>query len=254
LRNRPHRGRLRAAYAAAALSISFAVPAAAQAQFGDAPLRSGASGHDVRVLQSWLTHLGFTTHVDGAFGRGTTRSVRRYERKYRLRLDGVVSRGQIRHMRRQLGQAGGVKEKVQVQAPTGKATLSPDGRTAIAPADAPETVKAVIRAANRITQEPYKYGGGHASFADNGYDCSGAVSYALNGGGLIKRPMDSGELMGYGQAGAGTWITVYAHGGHAYIVIAGLRFDTSGSGEKGPRWRSERRAGSGYTVRHPQGL
>jgi hypothetical protein len=156
-------------------------------------------------------------------------------------------------------QARGIRERVERPAPSTlaaapTATLAPDGRTAIAPAGAPPAVVAAIAAANRITSRPYRYGGGHARVEDSGYDCSGAVSYALIGARLLSSPLPSGPLMHYGDAGPGRWITVYAHGGHAYVVIAGLRFDTSGRGESGPRWRAERRSGDGYTVRHPPGL
>jgi hypothetical protein len=111
-----------------------------------------------------------------------------------------------------------------------------------------------IAAANRITRKPYRYGGGHGSFSDSGYDCSGAVSYALHGAGLLRTPHDSTGFESYGRSGPGAWITVYANSGHAYAVIAGLRFDTSGRGENGPRWRPEPRSGRGYVVRHPAGL
>ena len=113
---------------------------------------------------------------------------------------------------------------------------------------------AAIAAANRITRKPYRYGGGHGRFEDSGYDCSGAVSYVLHAAGVLGRTRDSSGFMRYGAAGPGRWITVYAHGGHAYVVVAGLRFDTSGRGEKGPRWRPEPRTGRGYTVRHPARL
>jgi hypothetical protein len=112
----------------------------------------------------------------------------------------------------------------------------------------------MIAAANRITRKPYRYGGGHGNFEDSGYDCSGAVSYALHGAGLISRPMDSNDLARWGDAGRGQWVTIYANSGHAYVIVAGLRFDTSGPGESGPRWRSQSRSSSGYTARHPRGL
>ena len=127
-------------------------------------------------------------------------------------------------------------------------------RTAVAPAGAPAAVRAAIAGANRITDKPYRYGGGHARFSDSGYDCSGAVSYALRAARLLASPLASSGLMRFGRAGRGRWISVYAHGGHAFVVIAGLRFDTSGNGESGPRWRREGRSGRGYTVRHPAGL
>jgi cell wall-associated NlpC family hydrolase len=140
-------------------------------------------------------------------------------------------------------------------APPGKAILV--GGRAVPPADAPPAVKRVIAAANKIRTKPYVYGGGHARWWDRGYDCSGAVSFALRGAGLIDTPMPSGSLAGWGSAGKGRWITVYANGGHAYAVIAGLRWDTAGSASgTGPRWyKSTRAAASGpFTARHPEGF
>src|ERR671921_142672 len=116
--------------------------------------------------------------------------------------------------------------------PPGKAMLV-NGR-AIPPANAPAAVKQVIAAANKIRTKPYVYGGGHGRWWDSGYDCSGAVSFALHGGSLIDTPMPSGSLAGRGKAGKGKWITVYANGGHAYAIIAGLRWDTAG-GANGTR-------------------
>ena len=131
--------------------------------------------------------------------------------------------------------------------------------TAVAPAGAPPAVVAAIAAANRITRKPYRYGGGHGRFEDSGYDCSGAVSYVLHGAGLLKRTRDSSGLMRYGEPGAGRWITVYAHGGHAYVVVAGLLFDTSmrdpdapGPGT-GPRWSRTLRTSDAFVARHPRG-
>ena len=138
--------------------------------------------------------------------------------------------------------------------PTASAAMNTDRRTAMAPLGAPQQVLDAIAAANRITRKPYKWGGGHGRWRDSGYDCSGTVSYVLHAAGLLERARDSTGLMSYGDRGKGAWITVYAHGGHAYMVIAGLRFDTSGRGEEGPRWRPERRSGRGYVKRHPAGL
>lgn len=140
-------------------------------------------------------------------------------------------------------------------APPGKAILV-NGR-AVPPADAPPAVKRVIAAANKIRTKPYIYGGGHARWWDAGYDCSGAVSFALRGANLIDTPMPSGSLAGWGSPGKGRWITVYANGGHAYAVIAGLRWDTAGSARgTGPRWyKSTKAAASGpFTARHPEGF
>jgi hypothetical protein len=139
-------------------------------------------------------------------------------------------------------------------ASAGEATISADGRTAVAPADAPARVQKAVAAANRITRKPYRYGGGHGRFRDSGYDCSGAVSYVLHGAGLLRRSRDSTGLMSWRRRGRGRWITVYSNRGHAYVIIAGLRFDTSGRGESGPRWRPEHRSPRRYVARHARGL
>ena len=126
---------------------------------------------------------------------------------------------------------------------------------AVAPAGAPLVVKAVIDAANNINDKPYLWGGGHGSFEDSGYDCSGAVSYALNGGGLIDSPLDSSGFLAWGSPGEGSWITIYTYSGHMYMLVAGLRFDTGGpGGGNGPRWSSVMRETSGFTARHPDGF
>ncbi|MBI4898573.1 MAG: hypothetical protein HY827_09460 [Actinobacteria bacterium] len=135
-----------------------------------------------------------------------------------------------------------------------RASIAADGRTAIAPAGAPLEVQQAIWAANKITTKPYVYGGGHRRWTDRGYDCSGTVSFALHGGNLLDSPLDSSSFMKWGDAGPGAWITIYTNRGHAYAVIAGLRLDTSGPGERGPRWRSAERDGKGFRVRHPVGL
>jgi len=129
---------------------------------------------------------------------------------------------------------------------------------AAAPMSAPVAVQQAIWAANQIVGLRYVYGGGHASFVAAGYDCSGTVSFALHGGGLLSTPMDSSEMMAWGSHGLGRWITVFSNPGHAYVDIAGLRLDTSAaddpSNQQGPRWRPLRAANGGYTVRHPLGF
>jgi hypothetical protein len=148
-------------------------------------------------------------------------------------------------------------------------TMSPEGIRTCAPVTpaalvlgvaappemAPPAVKAAISAANRIRTRPYIWGGGHARWWMPGYDCSGAVSYALHGAGLIDTPMDSGEMMSWGVPGKGRWITVYANPGHAFAVIDGIRWDTAGdeAAETGPRWHPEMVSTAGYVVRHPAG-
>lgn len=134
------------------------------------------------------------------------------------------------------------------------AKLRANGRTAVAPKSAPAPVKRMIKAANSLTRKPYKWGGGHTAWKSSGYDCSGAVSFVLNAGGLLDVPMVSGGLAKWGKSGKGRWVQVYAHKNHVFMVIAGLRFDTSGMGERGPRWRTEARGTKGFRLRHPAGL
>jgi hypothetical protein len=150
--------------------------------------------------------------------------------------------------------------------PGTKAKLMPDG-SAAAPADAPVEVQQAIWAANTIQDKPYKYGGGHGKVEDNGYDCSGTVSYALIHGGLLKSPLDSRSFFRFGKRGKGQWITIFTNSGHAFAVIAGLRLDTSSYAtravnkrkyskalERGPRWRPTKRPGKGFRKRHPVGF
>jgi hypothetical protein len=140
-------------------------------------------------------------------------------------------------------------------APTGKprkAKLNRKTGIAIPPPGAPAAVVAAINAGNAIHGRPYVWGGGHGSFESRGYDCSGAVSYVLHAAGMLASPLPSGPLMSWGQPGKGRWISVMANGGHAYAVIAGIRWDTSsyGSGGSGPRWRATKRRPHGFAVRH----
>jgi peptidoglycan hydrolase-like protein with peptidoglycan-binding domain len=239
------------------VTATVAMPATALARFGDTTLSTGSSGHDVRVLQSWLDKMGFHTGIDGNFGRHTRWSLRRFEQARGLQVNGVMSPDDARAMRSAMAakfSANGSDEIPPATTPGSKATMASDGLHAVAPTDAPPEVQAAIAAANKIVGRPYKYGGGHGQWEDSGYDCSGLVSYALHGAGLLDRPMSSGEFAGWGVSGKGTWITVYGNGGHAYATIAGLRLDTSGSGGKGPRWHTDQRSGAGYDVRHWRGL
>ena len=153
--------------------------------------------------------------------------------------------------------------------PPAKRAKIVDG-VAIPPVGAPARVKNAIAAANRIIRKPYVYGGGHSLYKgsgsrtalDRGYDCSGTISFALYGGRFLTSPLDSSSFMGWGQRGQGRWITVYTNPGHAYVVIAGLRLDTSGGDRlsaedrrsgRGPRWRKYSRSPAGFTARHPAG-
>jgi hypothetical protein len=216
-------------------------------------------GRDVRVLQTYLTQLGVKTAADGQFGPGTRRSVRTWERQASLHVDGRLSRQDAAALRGQVGSGDGALQGTNggtaFGQPVGEATLGDDG-LAVAPSDAPPEVVAVIEAANQIVGKPYRYGGGHAKWQDSGYDCSGSVSYALHGAGLLKRAMDSTEFESYGDSGAGQWITIYGNSGHAYMVVAGLRFDTgyNDSTSSGPKWSTKMRPSRGYVVRHPEGF
>jgi cell wall-associated NlpC family hydrolase len=134
-----------------------------------------------------------------------------------------------------------------------RARVLADG-TAVAPDDAPEPVKRVIQAANAIAKFPYKWGGGHGAWRDNGYDCSGSVSFALAGAGLLGSPLTSGGFIDWGAEGPGEWIAIYTNPGHIFMVVAGLRFDTSGQGRAGTRWQEEPRSTAGFVVRSVPGL
>ncbi|HEX4753050.1 MAG TPA: hypothetical protein VH268_09130 [Solirubrobacterales bacterium] len=152
------------------------------------------------------------------------------------------------------GETGETGETEYEPVSPGKAALI--GGRAIAPLNAPTMVKRVIAAANHIRTTPYVWGGGHGSWVSYGYDCSGAVSYALHGGRLLTTPETSGSLETFGEAGAGKWITIYANAQHAYMVVAGLRFDTAGdTSGTGPRWHPTTAAAAPgrYVVRHPVG-
>jgi len=142
---------------------------------------------------------------------------------------------------------------------TGKTARLRFGGQAAAPQDAPLSVKRAIWAANQLRTKPYRFGGGHKSFLDSAYDCSGTVSYALGAAGLIPSPMSSSDFRRFGQSGRGKWITVYARNGHTFAIIAGLRLDTTpyltAHDRWAPRWQlTERVPAGGFEARHPVGL
>jgi hypothetical protein len=138
----------------------------------------------------------------------------------------------------------------------GKRAMLRNG-VAYAPANAPDSVKCAIWAANTLRGKPYAWGGGHGSFNDFGYDCSGTVSFALHHAGLLGTPLPSSDFLRYGKRGRGRWITIYARPGHTFAVIAGLRLDTTDlhyGTDVGPRWHSDSRDPRGFKARHPEGL
>lgn len=193
-------------------------------------------GASVRALQIGLR----VSPADGVFGPATSRAVKSFQREHGLTADGVVGPATWKAL--------GVTDRRPVLK---RARLRRGGAR---PGGLPTAVLRAIRAANRIAPLPYRYGGGHRSFHDSSYDCSGSVSYVLHAAGRLDSPLDSGKLMSWGSPGPGRWITVYANPGHTYMVINGRRYDTTGRWDTGSRWQRVERSSAGYVVRHPAGL
>lgn len=191
-------------------------------------------GPEVRIAQR---RLGIT--ADGVFGPGTLAAVKAFQRRKGLTPDGVVGPA--------TWAALGVRGNHPVLKRGGAAPRR--SRSGI-----PRALRRAIAAANRIATYPYRYGGGHASFTDTAYDCSGSISYVLHAAGKLDSPVNSSALMSYGKPGPGRYITIYSNPGHAYMMIRGRRYDTSARSESGSRWSRQGRSTSGYVVRHPPGL
>ncbi len=214
-----------------------------------APEGGEASGGEaVSRLQTAL-HL----EADGTFGPATEAAVKRLQARHGLPVDGVVGPATWAVI--------GVQSAPTLKPPASalvggdsSATSGGGESTSSSTGESSGVVARVIAAGDEIATRPYVYGGGHGSFQSVGYDCSGSVSYALHGGGLLSAPEDSSELEGYGEAGPGRYITIYANAEHAFMVIDGKRFDTIAQAETGTRWASSVGDTSGYVVRHPDGL
>jgi hypothetical protein len=188
--------------------------------------------------------------------------VRSWERQASQAIDGAMTRPEAAVLRQQVERgvapapaapAPAAPAPAAATAPGDQATIGPDG-LAIAPESAPPLVKALIAAGNEIHSKPYRYGGGHGQLEDSGYDCSGSMSYVMRKAGLLSQALDSSGFMSFGDAGPGQWVTTYANPGHSYMVIAGLRFDTSGRADDDSRWDTRPRSAAGHAVRHPAGL
>ena len=255
----PHGARTPLTLVIAALAFAVAIPApASAARYASRTLELGMRGKDVKRLQRYLTLVGHRTSRDGDFGRRTKRALKATERDLELHADGIATRREQRAIRRAVSSPGtGGAAFVPPPPPTetvpgARGRVGSDG-FAIPPASAPRVIKKVIAAGNKIAKTPYKWGGGHGSWDDTGYDCSGSVSYALHGGGLLDSSMVSGDFAHWGASGHGSWITIYANGSHVYVVVAGMRFDTSARSRTGSRWTSEHRPSDGFAIRHPDG-
>ena len=242
---------------ASALAKPAAKPAATPAApiAGGAPAANATPPNSQEAVQ-WL-QAALHIPVDGEFGPETEAAVRRLQARHGLDVDGVVGPATWSLI--------GVKDAPTLTPPASAlATPAPAAAGGAPDSSAPgagdegeaaAVVARVIAAANEIATRPYVYGGGHGSFISEGYDCSGSVSYALHGGGLLSAPEDSGELESYGEAGPGRYITIYANAEHAYMVIDGRRFDTVALAEDGTRWSdSPGDDGGSFVVRHPDGL
>jgi hypothetical protein len=236
---------------------------------GGAP--TGSGGGALKRLQAAL-HL----PVDGEFGPETEAAIQRLQARHGLNVDGVVGaatwnvigvRGErelnpprsaiVRQEQSSPEDGGSSSAEGSESAPVHRwaGGTSSGGGTSSAGGggEGSGVVSRVIAAGNEIATRPYVYGGGHGSFQSSGYDCSGSVSYALHGGGLLNSPEDSTSLESYGQSGPGKHITIYANSQHAFMVVNGRRFDTVARAESGTRWSSSMASTEGYVARHPSG-
>ncbi len=275
----------RLATAALACALAAGVTAPAQAftgpRLGSRTLHVGSAGHDVMWLQIDLTKLGFPTRVTAQFNRATRIGLVSFQKAYGMPADGVFGPSSYHELLLALNhrvvpgdgasQASSRKQVVPADdsggagfvpapssAPVQDATLNAQG-LAVAPAGAPAVIQEILNAGNQIAFRPYVYGGGHNGWGPQpGYDCSGSVSFALHGGGLLHSPLDSTELESYGAPGPGRWITIWADGGHTFMEVAGLFFDTVNQqrSNNNDRWSTKMdpwESSQSWTVVHPVG-
>jgi cell wall-associated NlpC family hydrolase len=244
----------------AALLLLLVLPAGADAAaYGSRTLAVGSHGKDVKRLQGYLGSAGHRVARDGEFGPRTLRALRATERELELRSDGVATRAEQRRIRLAVRVAGTGGAAYSPPPPPEQVVAGEDGQVtddgfAVPPKSAPKAIREVIAAGNQIAKTPYKWGGGHGSWDDSGYDCSGSVSFALHAAGLLDSPLVSGSFARWGERGPGSWITIYANADHVYMVVAGMRFDTSARSRTGSRWTMEQRPPDGFSVTHPTGL
>jgi hypothetical protein len=217
----------------------------------------GSDGEDVQAIRAWPSEPPYLPPPDpgrlaaGTAGPEAAADAAASERE----RSGPPSDEQVA---RELREAYGLDDTGDAADLVDAATLTRDGRATVPPG-APARVARIIRGANEVARKPYVYGGGHGRFAretwiDTAYDCSGSISFALATAGLVDSPLTSGTLAGWGEPGPGRWVTIYANDGHAFMTVAGLRFDTSGRRETGSRWQTAPRGTAGFTARHPPGL
>jgi peptidoglycan hydrolase-like protein with peptidoglycan-binding domain len=253
------RALIRPALPAAALLLLALPSGASAASYGSRTLGMGSQGRDVQRLQAYLGSAGHRVARDGEFGPRTLRALRATERELELRADGVATRREQRAIRLAVRVAGTGGAVSTPPPPPEQVVLGGDGTVngdgfAVPPRSAPKVVRDVVAAGNEIAKTPYKWGGGHPRWDDTGYDCSGSVSFALHGAGLLDSPLVSGDFARWGDRGAGRWVTIYANAEHVYMVVAGMRFDTSARSRTGSRWTMEQRPSGGFSVTHPTGL
>jgi cell wall-associated NlpC family hydrolase len=252
------RALIRPALPAALLLLALPSGASAAA-YGSRTLSVGSHGADVKRLQVYLGSAGHRVARDGEFGPRTLRALRATERELELRTDGVATTSELRAIRVAVRVAGTGGAAFTPPPPPEQVVAGEDGKVngdgfAVPPRSAPKVVKEVVAAGNVIAKTPYKWGGGHARWDDTGYDCSGSVSFALHAAGLLDSPLVSGDFARWGDRGAGRWITIYGNAEHVYMIVAGMRFDTSSRSRTGSRWTMEQRPSDGFAVTHPAGL